>query len=112
MAPSACAGIGTKADSDESRDDDAGGPRVTLRAAMHFSLQRDGESLQVELVGSWRGVELPAIDAELAAQSFAGARRLVVTVSEDVELDLAGAWTLREWLKSAENAGLTVEFSG
>jgi phospholipid/cholesterol/gamma-HCH transport system permease protein len=79
---------------------------------MHLSLQRDGESLEVELVGKWRGVELPAIDAELASQSFAGARRLVVTVPEGVELDLAGAWTLREWLKSAEKAGLQVEFSG
>jgi phospholipid/cholesterol/gamma-HCH transport system permease protein len=79
---------------------------------MHLSLQRDGDSLEVELVGRWRGAELPAIDAELAAQSFAGARRLVVTVPGDVELDLAGAWTLREWLKSAERAGLAVSFSG
>ena len=79
---------------------------------MHLSLQRDGDSLEVELAGSWRGADLPAIDAELAAQTFGGARRLVVSVPESVELDLAGAWTLREWLKTAENAGLTVEFAG
>src|SRR5262245_5972436 len=79
---------------------------------MHFSLQRDGDSLEVELVGRWRGAELPAIDAEIAAQSFAGARRLVVTVPESVELDLAGAGTLREWLKSAENAGLEISYAG
>ena len=79
---------------------------------MHLSLQRDGDSLEVELIGSWRGTDLPAIDAELASQSFAGASRLVVSVPDSVVLDLAGAWTLREWLKSAENAGLTVEFAG
>ena len=79
---------------------------------MHLSLQRDADSLEVELVGSWRGTDLPSIDAELAAQSFAGARRLIVSVPKSVELDLAGAWTLREWLKTAESAGLTVEFAG
>jgi phospholipid/cholesterol/gamma-HCH transport system permease protein len=77
---------------------------------MHLSLQRDGESLHVQLAGDWRGRELPAIDAELASQSFGGARELVVSVPESVELDLAGAWTLREWMKSAERAGLDVRF--
>ena len=56
---------------------------------MHLSLQRDGEALHVQLVGNWRGPELPAIDAELASQSFGGARELVVSVPESVELDLA-----------------------
>jgi phospholipid/cholesterol/gamma-HCH transport system permease protein len=79
---------------------------------MHLSLQRDGDSLHVELAGDWRGQELPAIDAELAAQSFAGARALIVTVPESVSLDLAGAWTLREWMKAAERAGLDARFAG
>jgi len=79
---------------------------------MHLSLQRQGDSLHVELAGSWRGAELSAIDAELAAQSFDGAHELVVSVPESVTLDLAGAWTLREWLKSAERAGLEVRFEG
>src|SRR5690348_8721898 len=79
---------------------------------MHLSPQRDGDSLHVELVGDWRGPELPAIDAELAALPFGGARELVVTVPESVRLDLAGAWTLREWMKSAERAGLTARFDG
>jgi len=78
---------------------------------MHLSLRRDGDSLQVELAGSWRGADLPAIDAELAAQSFGGARELVVTVPQSVTLDLAGAWTLREWLQSAERAGVGVRFA-
>jgi len=79
---------------------------------MHLSLQRQGDSLHVELAGSWRGAELSAIDAELAAQSLDGAHELVVSVPESVTLDLAGAWTLREWMKSAERAGLQVRFEG
>jgi phospholipid/cholesterol/gamma-HCH transport system permease protein len=79
---------------------------------MHLSLQRDGDSLQVELAGNWRGKELPAIDAELAAQSLSGARTVIVTIPESVSLDLAGAWTLREWLKTAERGGAEVRFDG
>ena len=31
---------------------------------------------------------------------------LRITVPESLELDLAGAWTLREWMKAAEAAGV------
>ena len=79
---------------------------------MHLSAQRDGDKLEVELAGSWRGTDLPAIDAELAAVPLADARVLRVTVPESLELDLAGAWVLRGWLKTAEDAGTTVEFAG
>lgn len=79
---------------------------------MYLRLHRDGETIDVELTGSWRGADLPAIDAELAAQSFAGARVLKVAVPESVTLDLAGAWRLREWLKAAEAAGLDAHFEG
>jgi phospholipid/cholesterol/gamma-HCH transport system permease protein len=79
---------------------------------MHLRPQRDGDTLEVELAGSWRGAELPAIDAELAAVPLDGARHLRVTVPQDVRIDLAGAWRLRDWLKSAEKAGLTIEYPG
>ena len=79
---------------------------------MHLSAQRDGEKLEIELAGSWRGTDLPAIDAELAATSLAGVRVLSVSVPEGLELDLAGAWTLRDWLQAAQAAGITVEFLG
>ncbi len=79
---------------------------------MHLSLQRDGAQLEVELAGSWRGVDLPAIDAELAAISFAGIQALRVAVPETVAMDLAGAWTLREWLQRAQEGGATVAFAG
>lgn len=79
---------------------------------MYLSVQRDDDNLEVELAGSWRGVDLPAIDAELAAQSLEGARTLHITIPAGVVIDLAGAWRLREWRKAAEDAGLTVEFAG
>lgn len=79
---------------------------------MYLKLQRDGETLEAELAGSWRGPDLPAIDAELAAESLAGIRRIVVTVPESLTLDIAGTWRLREWLRDAERAGIAVEFTG
>ena len=71
---------------------------------MYLKLQRDGETLEAELAGSWRGADLSAIDEELAATPVAGARRIVVSVPPSVVLDIAGAWRLREWLREAEKA--------
>jgi phospholipid/cholesterol/gamma-HCH transport system permease protein len=79
---------------------------------MHLSQQRDGATLEVELAGSWRGADLPAIDAELAALTLDGLQVLRVTVPEALALDLAGAWRLRDWLLTAEQSGITIEFAG
>ncbi len=79
---------------------------------MYLNTRRSGDTLEVELSGRWRGAELPAIDAELDAQSVSGAQALRIQVPESVEMDLAGAWRLREWMKSAEKAGLGVELIG
>jgi len=79
---------------------------------MYLSQQHDGETLDVELAGSWRGADLPAIDAELATLSLAGVQRLRVAVPAALALDLAGAWRLRDWLKQAESAGVAVEWQG
>ena len=79
---------------------------------VYLNVSRDGETLEVELAGHWRCADLPAIDNELAAQSFDGARALRVRVPEGVQLDLAGAWRLREWLQAAEGTGLAVSYEG
>ena len=79
---------------------------------MHLTQRRDGDTLEVILAGSWRGADLPSIDAELAALSLAGLRDLRVTVPAEAEMDLAGAWRLRDWLESAKSSGLHVEFAG
>jgi phospholipid/cholesterol/gamma-HCH transport system permease protein len=79
---------------------------------MFLSQQREGDTLEVELAGSWRGRDLPAIDAELADIGLQGISLLRVSVPEHAELDLAGAWRLRDWLRSAEQAGAQVQFVG
>jgi phospholipid/cholesterol/gamma-HCH transport system permease protein len=79
---------------------------------MYLSAQRDGDKLEVELAGSWRGADLPAIDAELATVSLAGVRALRLSIPETLVLDLAGAWTLRNWVRTAEAAGVDVVFAG
>jgi len=79
---------------------------------MYLQTRRNGDILEAELAGSWRGAELPAIDAEIAALSFDGAGTLRITVPDSVELDLAGAWRLREWLREARAAGVDCEFTG
>jgi phospholipid/cholesterol/gamma-HCH transport system permease protein len=79
---------------------------------MYLNLRRNDDTLEAELTGSWRGTDMPAIDAELAGLSFAGASELKVRAPESVPLDLAGAWRLREWLKEAEGAGLSTAFDG
>ena len=79
---------------------------------MYLNIRRQGDIVEAELAGSWRGADLPAIDAELGVLSLAGAGTLRISVPGAVPLDLAGAWRLREWLKAAEAAGLTVEFAG
>jgi phospholipid/cholesterol/gamma-HCH transport system permease protein len=79
---------------------------------MYLNARRQGDILEAELAGSWRGADMPAIDAELAGISFAGASELRVSAPQSVPLDLAGAWRLREWLKAAEAAGLSVAFAG
>src|SRR5690349_8975816 len=88
------------------------GPFSIESRRVYLSVSRDDDTLDAELAGHWRGADLSAIDAELAAQSFAGARALRVRVPQDVHLDLAGAWRLREWLQAAAAAGLEVSFEG
>ncbi len=79
---------------------------------MYLSHRRDGDTLEVELAGSWRGANMPAIEAELEGLSADGARELRVSIPGDLEMDLAGAWRLREWLGAAEKAGAQVHFDG
>ncbi|HEX6637694.1 MAG TPA: ABC transporter permease [Steroidobacteraceae bacterium] len=79
---------------------------------MYLSPRRNGDNLEVELSGSWRGSELPAIDAELGAVSLDGVAALRVRVPDTVPMDLAGAWRLRDWLEAAGHAGVSVSFEG
>jgi phospholipid/cholesterol/gamma-HCH transport system permease protein len=79
---------------------------------MYLSPRRNGEQLEVELSGSWRGRDLPAIDAELDALSLAGVGTLSIRIPEGQAMDLAGAWRLRDWAEAAERGGVQVQFEG
>jgi phospholipid/cholesterol/gamma-HCH transport system permease protein len=79
---------------------------------MYLSHRRDGDNLEVELAGSWRGSEMPAIDTALAGLPLGGAEAIRVTVPRDLDMDLAGAWRLRDWLEAAKKDGARVEFAG
>jgi len=79
---------------------------------MHLSQRRNGDNLEIDLSGSWRGSELPEIDAELAAVPLDGTSTLRIRVPGDLQMDLAGAWRLRDWVELAAGKGVTVEFEG
>jgi phospholipid/cholesterol/gamma-HCH transport system permease protein len=79
---------------------------------VYLNVSRHEDILDVELAGHWRGADLPAITAELAALSLDGASVVRVRVPESVRLDLAGAWRLHEWTQAAAGAGAEVSFEG
>lgn len=73
---------------------------------------RTGDALTVRLNGAWRIENVAAIEAALAQLSQAGAQRIIVDARSLEELDLSGAWLLREHLQSLQGAGGQVEFTG
>ena len=73
---------------------------------------RTGDALTVRLNGAWRIENIAAIEAALAQLSQAGAQRIIVDARSLEELDLSGAWLLREHLQSLQGAGGQVEFTG
>ncbi len=79
---------------------------------MYLSQRRNGDNLEVDLSGSWRGGDLPAIDAEIAEVPLSGISALRIAIPDSVNMDLAGAWRLRDWMEEAGRAGVAVEFEG
>jgi phospholipid/cholesterol/gamma-HCH transport system permease protein len=73
---------------------------------------RTGDALTVRLNGAWRIENIVAIEAALAQLSQAGAQRIVVDTRSLEELDLSGAWLLRERLQAVQGAGARIEFAG
>ena len=73
---------------------------------------RTGDALTVRLNGAWRIENIAAIEAALAQLSQAGAQRIIVDARSLEELDLSGAWLLREHLQGLQGAGGQVEFTG
>ena len=78
---------------------------------MFITARREAEQLNLELQGEWRATQSDAIEAELAAVDFAGARRARLAVGSS-QLDLSGAWLLHDFLARAREAGLDPRFDG
>jgi phospholipid/cholesterol/gamma-HCH transport system permease protein len=75
-------------------------------------VRRGDGSLELDLAGEWRALQLPAIDATLAAIDLTGVRSVAVSPQNLTALDLTGAWRLREFLHQLEAAGIAVRFRG
>jgi phospholipid/cholesterol/gamma-HCH transport system permease protein len=75
-------------------------------------VRRGDGSLELELSGEWRALELPTLDAALAAIDLTGVRSVAVSPQNLTALDLTGAWRLREFLHQLEAAGIAVRFLG
>jgi phospholipid/cholesterol/gamma-HCH transport system permease protein len=78
---------------------------------MFITARRSADELNLELQGEWRATQFQAIEAELQRIDLAGARHVRV-VAGTAQLDLSGAWLLREFLERARKAGVESSFDG
>src|ERR1700681_2506935 len=76
---------------------------------MYLTARRDADQLKLRLSGEWRAQRFADIEAELGAVDFAGLRSLDIAAAQ-AQLDLTGAWVLRDFLDRAQAAGLAVQF--
>jgi phospholipid/cholesterol/gamma-HCH transport system permease protein len=73
---------------------------------------RSGQSLEIELKGEWRALQLEQIDAALGALELGDAHRVVIGTQGLTALDLSGAWRLREFVGHTRASGAEVQFRG
>jgi hypothetical protein len=78
---------------------------------MFITARRTADELDLELQGDWRATQFQAIEAELQAIDLGGARRARVAPGM-AQLDLSGAWLLRDFLERARKAGVESSFNG
>jgi phospholipid/cholesterol/gamma-HCH transport system permease protein len=69
-------------------------------------------SLELQLSGEWRALQMPQIDAALAAVDLAGVRKVVIVADRVGALDLSGAWRLRELLRQLAAQHIEATFRG
>ena len=77
-----------------------------------LDVRRGEGSLELHLSGEWRALQLPAIDAALAAVDFDGVRSVVIVADRVGALDLSGAWRLRELLRQLTARSIETTFRG
>ena len=71
---------------------------------MYLTARRNADELKLELSGEWRALRFSDIETELGAVDFAGVQRISIAAAQ-AQLDLTGAWLLRDFLDRARAAG-------
>ncbi len=77
-----------------------------------LDVQRGEGSLELQLSGEWRALQMPEIDAALAALDLSGVRKVVIVADRVAALDLSGAWRLRELLRQLASQQIEATFRG
>jgi phospholipid/cholesterol/gamma-HCH transport system permease protein len=75
-----------------------------------LEVQRSDRGLELELVGEWRALRFPELDAALGALDLAGTRRIEISTARLKALDLSGAWRLHEFVNEMRCTGTEVVF--
>ncbi len=77
-----------------------------------LEVRRGEGGLELHLIGEWRVLQLPRIDAALADVDLADAHKVVIATDGLAALDLSGAWRLRQLLRQLRARNLEVSFLG
>ena len=77
-----------------------------------IDVRRSEQSLDIDLTGEWRALELEQIDAAFAGVDLTGAHRILINTQGLAALDLSSAWRLREFINQARKSGADVQFKG
>src|ERR1700683_1444023 len=78
---------------------------------MYLTARREADELSLQLSGQWHALRFADIEAELGRLDMAGLRQISIAAAQ-AQLDLTGAWLLRDFLDRARAAGATVQFQG
>src|SRR6202167_602964 len=78
---------------------------------MYLTARREADELSLQLSGQWHALRFADIEAELERLDIAGLRQLNLTAGQ-AQLDLTGAWLLRDFLDRARAAGVAVQIQG
>ena len=78
---------------------------------MYLTARRAADQLELTLSGEWRALRFADIETELSAVDVTGVRRVTVAAGQ-AQLDLTGAWLLRDFVDRTRAGGASVEFQG
>jgi phospholipid/cholesterol/gamma-HCH transport system permease protein len=78
---------------------------------MPYAVDTLGRTLRLTLQGSWRAADVGTLAPQLESLDFAAADQLAIDTTGLDELDLSGAWLLRDVARRAASRGLAVTWS-